>query len=205
MNAVISHSVRWGRHDPDVREKLREYENGLVFGRQARSLIFEELSRGACNIPTVQSLLLLSAAECSAGNSTQAWVYSGTAFRLIDHLGICIDVERYASSAQLSDEDIEIRHRLYWSSYFWDKIISLYLGRSPYLQHTTVSPPRIMCKCIAFLMLLMDQLKPGERTARLTLCKWTTLARKSHGYRTELRFPMVRRTRQRHLIRRLAS
>jgi hypothetical protein len=46
----------------------------------------------------------------------------------------------------LTDEEVEIRHRLYWSCYFWDKIVSLYLGRSPSLQHTLVSPPQIISK-----------------------------------------------------------
>jgi len=146
MNAILSHSIRWGKRNPAIREKLQSYENGDVFGRQARSLIFDELNRGVCTVPTVQALLLLSAAECSAGNSTQAWVYSGIAFRLVDHLGIFVDGQRYAGSVQLSDEDIEIRNRLFWSCYFYDKMISLYLGRSPQLQHSTVSPPQRMCK-----------------------------------------------------------
>ncbi|RKL13959.1 hypothetical protein BFJ68_g6776 [Fusarium oxysporum] len=84
------------------------------------------------------------AGECGHGNTTQAWIYSGIAFRLIDHLGICVDGQRYPGSVHLTDEEVEIRHRLYWSCYFWDKIISLYLGRSPSLQHTQVSPPQII-------------------------------------------------------------
>ncbi|KAK1766916.1 nitrogen assimilation transcription factor nit-4 [Phialemonium atrogriseum] len=145
MNAVLSHSIRWGKSDPSTRQKLDEaYEGGAVFGRHARIMIFDELSHGITTIPTVQTLLLLSAQECSLGNSAQAYVYSGIAFRLIDHLGICVDGARYAASVNLSDEDIEIRNRLFWSCYFWDKIISLYLGRSPVLQHSPVSPPQIM-------------------------------------------------------------
>lgn len=108
MNAVISHSIRWGRTDPATRERLVDYDDGALFGRQARSLVFQELDRGVCSIPTVQTLLLLSAQECGLGNSTQAWVYSGTAFRLVDHLGIFVDGQRYASDLRLSDEDIEM-------------------------------------------------------------------------------------------------
>ncbi|KDN62282.1 putative fungal specific transcription factor domain-containing protein [Colletotrichum sublineola] len=145
MNAVLSHSIRWGRSDPRTKEKLDElYDGGALFGKHARSMVFEELSQGVCSIPTVQTLLLLSAQECSVGNSAQAWTYSGLAFRIIDHLGICVDGQRYPGSVQLTDEDVEIRHRLFWSCYFWDKMISLYLGRSPSLQQTSVSPPQIM-------------------------------------------------------------
>ncbi|EWZ27866.1 hypothetical protein FOZG_18426 [Fusarium oxysporum Fo47] len=119
------------------------YDGGAVFAKHARSMLFDELSRGVCTIPTVLTLLLLSAGECGHGNTTQAWIYSGIAFRLIGHLGICVDGQRYPGSVHLTDEEVEIRHRLYWSCYFWDKIISLYLGRSPSLQHTQVSPPQI--------------------------------------------------------------
>jgi hypothetical protein len=146
LNAVLSHSIRWGKSDKTTCEKLEEaYESGVIFGRHARTLLFDELSSGICTIPTVQTLLLLSAQECSSGNSAQAWVYTGIAFRLIDHLGICVDSQRYAGSVELSDEDVEIRNRLFWSCYFWDKMLSVYLGRSPTLQHSTVSPPQIMC------------------------------------------------------------
>ncbi|KAF3760441.1 hypothetical protein M406DRAFT_237195, partial [Cryphonectria parasitica EP155] len=145
LNAILSHSVRWGRWDSVTRERLEhEYDGGAVFGRHARTMVFDEVSRGVATIPTVQTLLLLSAQECSQGNTSQAWMYSGMAFRMIDHLGICVDSQRYTGDIPFSDEDIEIRRRLFWSCYFWDKIISLYLGRSPSLQHSTVSPPQMM-------------------------------------------------------------
>ncbi|KAF6530185.1 hypothetical protein HZS61_001497 [Fusarium oxysporum f. sp. conglutinans] len=145
LNAMLSHSIRWGKSDPSTKQLLdQSYDGGAVFAKHARSMLFDELSRGVCTIPTVQTLLLLSAGECGHGNTTQAWIYSGIAFRLIDHLGICVDGQRYPGSVHLTDEEVEIRHRLYWSCYFWDKIISLYLGRSPSLQHTQVSPPQII-------------------------------------------------------------
>lgn len=146
LNAMISHSIRWGKNDPTIRGLLEEsYDRGAVFGKHARSMLFEDLNKGACAVPTVQTLLLLSAQECSFGNSTQAWTYSGLAFRLMDHIGICLDGERYPGSVSLTDEDIEIRRRVFWSGYFWDKMISLYLGRSPSLQLSASSPPQIMC------------------------------------------------------------
>ncbi|ROV96067.1 hypothetical protein VPNG_09146 [Cytospora leucostoma] len=145
LNAILSHSIRWGRWDKATRERLEnDYDGGAVFSRHARSMVFDEISRGVATIPTVQTLLLLSAQECSAGNTSQAWMYSGMAFRMIDHLGICVDSQRYTGNIPFSDEDVEIRRRLFWSCYFWDKIISLYLGRSPSLQHSDVSPPQMI-------------------------------------------------------------
>ena len=146
LNAVLAHSLRWCRNEPQIRPLLEPYDDGMLFSRHARTLLFDEISQGRCSIPTVQTLLLLSAQECGAGNRTQAWLYSGAAFRLIEDMGICIDSEKYATTVGLSDEDIEIRNRLFWSCYFWDKMISLYLGRLPALHHTRVSPPQLICK-----------------------------------------------------------
>ncbi|KAJ4329166.1 hypothetical protein N0V84_000291 [Fusarium piperis] len=134
----------WHQRAMENLSDIPSYDGGAVFAKHARSMLFDELSRGVCTIPTVQTLLLLSAQECGHGNTTQAWIYSGIAFRLIDHLGICVDGQRYPGSVHLSDEEVEIRHRLFWSCYFWDKIISLYLGRSPSMQHSLVSPPQII-------------------------------------------------------------
>ncbi|KAK0391863.1 hypothetical protein NLU13_1362 [Sarocladium strictum] len=145
LNAVLSHSVRWGQSDPAMRRVLEQYYGGgQMFGKIARNLVFDEISRGVCSIPTIQSLLLLSAQECGFGNSTQAWSYSGLALRLMDHMGILLDGHRFPGSVHLSDEDVEIRHRLYWSCYIWDKMISLYLGRSPSMQHTSASPQPVI-------------------------------------------------------------
>lgn len=147
LNAIISHSIRWSRSDSSNRRLLDEsYQGGAVFGKHARAMLFQDLSDGVCTIPTIQSLLLLSAQECSLGNSTQAWTYSGIAFRLIDHLGICVDSQRFPGSVPLSDEELEIRRRIYWGCYFWDKLVSLYLGRSPSLQYTDIAPSYVLCK-----------------------------------------------------------
>ena len=145
LNAMLGHSVRWCRREPEIRQLLEPYDGGELFKRHARSLLFHEISTGDCSIPTIQTLLLLSAQECSAGNRTTALLYCRMAFSLLDEMGITIDSQRYGSgNLQLSDEDTEIRRRLFWSCYFWDKVISLYLGRSPTLSHTPVSPPQII-------------------------------------------------------------
>lgn len=147
LNAMLSDSLQFGIDDPSIKKLLQErYEGGMIFAKHARCLVFDEISQGTCTIPTIQTLLLLSAQECDAGNATQALMYSSLAFRLADHLGIFVDGEKYVGAQYLSEEDVEVRHRLYWSCYLWDKMISLYLGRSPTLQYTSVSPPHVLCK-----------------------------------------------------------
>lgn len=142
LNAVLAHSTRWCRRDPAIAPLLEPYDQGRLFSRHARTLLFEEVTAGKGTVPLVQTLLILSAQECGAGNATQAWLYSGMAFRYIQDMGICIDNEIYTTQTHLTEEDLEIRNRLFWSCYFWDKIISLYLGRSPSLRHTKISPPQ---------------------------------------------------------------
>jgi len=54
------------------------------------------------------------------------------AFRMAFDLGIHLPSDKLQTFVKsLSPEDIEIRKRLFWSCYTWDKILSLYLGRMP--------------------------------------------------------------------------
>ncbi|CAI7671782.1 unnamed protein product [Penicillium manginii] len=144
MNALLSHSVRWCKAEPQIGPLLDSFDGGAQFYQRAVSGLHDSLKVGYAGIPTIQTLLLLSAQECGRGNRTQAWLYSGMAFRLLDDLGISIDSRKYPGAVKLSDEDIEIRNRLFWSCYFWDKIVSLYFGRAPTMQHSRVSPPRMI-------------------------------------------------------------
>ena len=166
LNAVLSHSVRWCKAEPQVGPLLDAYEGGALFYKRAVSGLFESLKAGYAAIPTIQTLLLLSAQECGRGNRTQAWLYSGMAFRLLDDLGISIDSRKYPGAAQLNDEDIEIRNRLFWSCYLWDKIVSLYFGRPPAMQHSRVSPPRMICESTLQLYTLSDHTNGGSASGR---------------------------------------
>ncbi|KAF5855977.1 hypothetical protein ETB97_008134 [Aspergillus alliaceus] len=142
LNAILSHSVRWCKSEPRIGHILESFDGGAQFSNRAISGLYDSLKVGQLGIPTIQTLLLLSAQECGRGNRSQAWLYSGMAFRMLEDLGISIDSRKYSDTAHLSDEDIEIRNRLFWSCYFWDKLVSLYFGRSPTMQHSRVSPPR---------------------------------------------------------------
>lgn len=145
LNAILAHSLRWGVADPNMKKLLDEsYDGGRVFGKHARTMLFSELSNGAYSITTVQTLLLLSAQELSEGRIAQSWLYTGIAFRLIDYLGIKPD--GHVVALDLTDEEIELRRRVFWSGYFWDKAISLYFGAVPSLQETNETPSKIMCK-----------------------------------------------------------
>jgi Fungal specific transcription factor domain len=88
------------------------------------------------SIPTIQALLQQSAREVVLGNASQAWTFAGVAFRMALDLGIHLPSDKLQSFFKsLTPEDIEIRKRLFWSCYTWDKILSLYLGRMPGFTH----------------------------------------------------------------------
>lgn len=94
------------------------------------------------SIPTIQALLQQSAREIVFGRSSQGWLYSGMAFRMAFDMGIHLPSDKLQTFVKsLSPEDIEIRKRLFWSCYTWDKIISLYLGRMPAFTPSTEEVP----------------------------------------------------------------
>ncbi|KIV79701.1 hypothetical protein PV11_07248 [Exophiala sideris] len=84
------------------------------------------------SITTIQACLQQSAREVLFGNSSQAWTFAGVAFRMALDMGIHLPSDKLQSFVKsLTAEDIEVRKRLFWSCYTWDKILSLYLGRMP--------------------------------------------------------------------------
>jgi hypothetical protein len=46
-----------------------------------------------------------------------AWLYAGTAFRMIIDLGLHIDDLSLSAARKLSEEDYEIRRRVFWGAF----------------------------------------------------------------------------------------
>ncbi|KAI1267803.1 hypothetical protein F5Y18DRAFT_424101 [Xylariaceae sp. FL1019] len=107
-----------------------KYQDGNVVDMllaRARRLLGTAIQRPS-SIPTIQALLQLSARDLAHGSISQAWVYSGIAFRMASDLGLqhCgVDLKG------MSPIDLTVRRRLFWGCYFWDKATSLYAGRLP--------------------------------------------------------------------------
>lgn len=118
---MLSHAARFD--SPKTSETLIS---------KARLLLGTEIHRPS-SVPTAQALLQLSARDLAYGSTSQAWLYSGMAFRMVSDLGLHHSTVNVSSLGHLSAEDLEIRRRLFWSCYFWDKAISLYFGRTPVL------------------------------------------------------------------------
>jgi hypothetical protein len=92
-------------------------ETSDILMSRARLLLGTEIQRPSC-IPTTQALLQLSARELAYGSISQAWLYSGMAFRMVSDLGLHHSTAKIVTLGPFSAEDIEIRRRLFWSCYF---------------------------------------------------------------------------------------
>lgn len=95
---------------------------GEMLAVRAKLLLAEEIEKPTL-IPTVQGLLQLSARELAYGRISQSWLYSGMAFRMTTELGLHHTASTLSSIGKLGPEDLEIRRRLFWSCYFWDKYV----------------------------------------------------------------------------------
>jgi hypothetical protein len=112
LTVLCAHSARFAE-DPMIGEMLIS---------RARLMLGNEIDK-PLSIPTVQALLQLSARDLAYGRISQAWLYSGMAFRMVSDLGLHHSTEKIAGLGQLNSEDLEIRRRLFWSCFFWDKCV----------------------------------------------------------------------------------
>lgn len=100
--------------------RFQEGDIGEILISRARLLLGTEIQKPS-SIPTVQALLQLSARDLAYGSISQAWLYSGMAFRMVSDLGLHHSSARILNLGHLTAEELEIRRRLFWSCYFWDK------------------------------------------------------------------------------------
>ncbi|THC94182.1 hypothetical protein EYZ11_006323 [Aspergillus tanneri] len=116
------------RRDPDdVRTA------GWLYRRRVKELLGGALDRS--EITTIQALLVMTSSLFALGDErSAAWLYAGTAFRMIIDLGMHVDAPYLINMRRLSDEDLEIRRRVFWGAFVVDKIQSLYQGRPASLQ-----------------------------------------------------------------------
>lgn len=129
LAVICLHSTRFTDHD--LTERLLAH---------TRVLLGQVIHRDP-SITMVQSLLQLAAREIGNGATSQAWLYSGMAFRVAIDLGLFSGGK--ADEAGLGVEHarrLHIGRRLAWSCFLWDKTISLYLGRAPTLPIPPDSP-----------------------------------------------------------------
>ncbi|KAL4811446.1 fungal-specific transcription factor domain-containing protein [Aspergillus unguis] len=137
LNAIYFGAAKFSprlevRKDPnDVRTA------GWKFRERVRELLGGALDRS--DITTIQALLMMTNSLFALGDErSAAWLYSGLAFRMLIDLGMHVDL---TSTRRFSDEDLEIRRRVFWGAFVVDKIQSLYQGRPISLKETDALVP----------------------------------------------------------------
>ncbi|UKZ48229.1 hypothetical protein TrVGV298_002465 [Trichoderma virens] len=140
LNAIYFGAAKFSprlevRKDPDDPRTA-----GWKFRQRVRELLGGSLDRS--DITTIQALLVMTNSLFALGDERNAaWLYSGLAFRMIIDLGIHVDITDRSDTRRLSDEDIEIRRRVFWGAFVVDKIQSLYQGRPATLRELDALVP----------------------------------------------------------------
>ncbi|PGH03228.1 hypothetical protein AJ79_07423 [Helicocarpus griseus UAMH5409] len=111
----------------EVRKDPRDVRTaGWQYRERVRELLGGALDRS--DVTTIQALLVMTNSLFALGDErSAAWLYAGLAFRMLIDLGMHVDL---TSTRRFSDEDLEIRRRIFWAAFaVVDKIQSLYQGR----------------------------------------------------------------------------
>lgn len=125
---IYSHA---SRHIQPTDPSYTVLDHGEIFLNQAKLLLLDELNQDKPAIPTIQGLLILGGRQCALGKSSEGWLYTGMAIRMIHDLGLHLPHKLSLNATE--PDDLETLKRLYLSAYAWDKSISLCLGRPPSL------------------------------------------------------------------------
>lgn len=133
LNAIYFGASKFSNR-PEVRSDPDDARtSGWMFRKRIKELLGGALDRS--EITTIQALLLMASSLFALGDErSAAWLYAGTAFRMIIDLGMHVDATMLPNMRRLSEEDLEIRRRVFWGAFVVDKIQSLYQGRPASLQ-----------------------------------------------------------------------
>ena len=150
IELVYAVAALGSRVSDDLKQYSELYFNTAKNGVLKNRVFPEEKSNSVSLITTVQTLLTLSLYELGNGNFNQCFYLSGIAYRVGFDMSFQLDpsawfdLKLYNNQQQnlqsgipgydvLTQEDIEIRSRIYWGCYLTDHFICLVLGRNPTL------------------------------------------------------------------------
>lgn len=84
LTVIFAHACRYTRPDDDL---FSHFEQGEYFLRKAKQLLIAELGQ-RLRLPTIQGLLIMGGRQCAVGKSSEGWLYTGMAVRMIKDLGL---------------------------------------------------------------------------------------------------------------------
>jgi hypothetical protein len=130
------------RHLPSGQHRVGSQDDNNTAGERylskAKELLLDEMTAPTPTLPTIQGLLILGGRQCAMGMSSQGWLYTGMAIRMMQDIGLHLNnTQLLGYMKRWTPVELETRKRLYNSAYIWDKTLSLALGRPPSL----IRPP----------------------------------------------------------------
>lgn len=140
LNAIYFGASKFSPRLEVRRDQQDVRTAGWQYRKRVRELLVDALDKS--EITTIQALLVMTNSLFALGDERSvAWLYAGIAIRMAVDLGLYIDGDGTARASHLTDEDLEIRRRVYWAAFVVDKIQSLYQGRPISLQHFDARVP----------------------------------------------------------------
>ncbi len=116
LNAIYFGASKFSPR-PELRSSREHVRSvGMPFRQRVRELLGGALDKS--EITTIQALLIMTSSLFALGDErSAAWLYAGVAFRMIIDLGLHVDdLSRFAAHP-LSEEDFEIRRRVFWGAF----------------------------------------------------------------------------------------
>lgn len=110
LNAIYYGASKFSPR-PELRKEPADVRTaGWQFRNRVRDLLGQALDHS--EITTIQALLQMSNSLFALGDEqSAAWVYAGTAFRMLVDLGLHVDAAMLPNMQRISEEDLEIRRR----------------------------------------------------------------------------------------------
>ncbi|OAP54333.1 hypothetical protein AYL99_11434 [Fonsecaea erecta] len=124
-NAIFACASKFSRRVEVRTDPSNPLTAGARFFERCDQLLHQDSLLTIPRIPTVAGLLLLGSTYIARGETSKGWLYTGYALRMVYDLGLHLDPDLKSEDA----EEVEIRRRLFWGAFIYDKLQSLYLGR----------------------------------------------------------------------------
>jgi hypothetical protein len=121
FSKLLLNAIYFGASKFSSRLEVRREPNdvrtaGWRYRQRVRELLGGALDRS--DITTIQALLIMASSLFALGDErSAAWLYAGTAFRMIIDLGMHVDGSRLPNYRRFTDEDLEIRRRVFWGAF----------------------------------------------------------------------------------------
>ena len=135
FSKILLNAIYYGASKFSPRLELRKDPDdvrtaGWQFRQRVRDLLGSALDHS--RITTIQALLQMTNSLFAIGDEqSAAWLYAGMAFRMITDLGLHVDATLLLNLRSLSEEDLEIRRRVFWSAFGIDPKCPAQACRSP--------------------------------------------------------------------------